>query len=98
MTPACGDPMEALGLLNCGVLVRLKISARNCNERLPSPPNPMLRNTEKSSCIVPGPNTVLRPTLPKVNCGGAVKHAVLNQRSTVESSSFGSQPATASGR
>src|SRR5262249_61917352 len=58
----------------------------------------MLRKTEKSSCFVPGPNTVLRPTLPNVNCGGAVKQEVSNQRSTVGLSSFGSQPATALGR
>src|SRR5262245_26191134 len=98
MMAAATAPILLLGLLNCGVFVTLKTSPRNCSERLPSPPSAILRNSEASSCLVPGPTNVLRPTLPNVNCGGATKHDVSNQRVIVGLSSVGLHPATRLGR
>src|SRR6266849_1311016 len=73
--------MLELGLLNCGVFSVLKASARNCRRRSPFSPSAKLLNSEKSSCLVPGPRRMLRPELPKTNCAGATNALASNQRS-----------------
>src|SRR5580692_294729 len=57
-----GGGATADGLLNCGVLKRLKNSARNCSA-FDSATWKFLK-TEKSMFFVPGPWRILRPELP----------------------------------
>src|SRR5688572_27740732 len=78
IVPAACDPILAFGLLNCGVLVRLKNSARNCRYRLWSPPHAAFLNNEKSSCLVSGPMRIFFPAFPNVNWAGVEKQLTLN--------------------
>src|ERR1035437_455378 len=77
MVPIAVEPAVAPGLSNCGVLKRLKNSARNCRA-FDSVTWVFLKN-EKSTVLVPGPWRILRPELPHVPVTGFVKAPVLNQ-------------------
>src|SRR5690242_10776424 len=82
-TPNCGFPRLTLGGSKCGVLVRLKQSARSCTSNF-SPRRVVLLNAI-SICFVASarlPDKV-RPALPNVYAGGFVNCAVSNQRSVV---------------
>src|SRR5580704_10626122 len=59
---AAGPGATADGLLNCGVLNRLKNSARNC--RTFDSATWKFLKTEKSTFLVPGPCRMLRPEFP----------------------------------
>ena len=75
--------MLVFALPNCGVLVKLNISARNCAFQF-SPQRKFLR-IARSAWFV-GPNRMLgiqRGALPSSKLPGVVKAAVLNQRSGV---------------
>src|SRR5687768_4639864 len=50
------------GLAKCGVLVRLKISSRNCSVRVA--PSANCRNTLMSKLAYPGPRMLLNPAVP----------------------------------
>src|SRR5439155_4594267 len=62
MVPAGPLPIVAFGRSNCGVLVRLKNSARNWT-RVSSVIRKSL-NTEKSTFLRPGPSRMFRPVSP----------------------------------
>src|SRR2546426_452235 len=69
-TPNCGLPKLELGGANCGVLVILKNSARNCSFSFSV--SFVFLCSEMSSSLVGSernPESV-RPALPKVNAGG----------------------------
>jgi len=59
--PAVADPMLAFGKPNCGVLSRLKASARNCSRKLRIG---IRRASETSNVFVPGAYRTPRPELP----------------------------------
>ena len=93
MVPAPATPITFAGLFNCGVLVTLKASARNCPLTLASRRISMSLKSETFNCAVGGPNRVLRPALPKVNAAGVEKQAGLNhlEGERCEAGRFGSQ-------
>src|SRR5436190_19199251 len=80
IVPAPALPMLAAGLLNCGVLLILKDSPRNCRRRPPSADRLKSLNRDKSACAVPGPSRILRPVFPNCCGPGAVNAAMLNHR------------------
>src|SRR5580658_141843 len=69
-------PTVAPGLSNCGVLKRLKNSARNC--KVVDSVKWVFLKTEKSTFFVPGPCRILRPESPQVPGAGFAKAARLN--------------------
>ncbi len=78
IVPAPAFPMLEAGLLNCGVLVTLKLSARNCSRRVSLAERKKSLNRDKSACAVPGPVRIFRPVLPNCCGPGAVNAAMLN--------------------
>src|ERR1017187_6056304 len=68
---------EPFGLLNCGVLVKLKVSARSST--LARSPILKLLNSDRFSANNPGPLMMLRPVVPKLTPVGWEKLAVANQ-------------------
>ena len=64
------------GLLNCGVLKRLNISARNSICWFSVTLNRL--DSEKSQLYPAGPRRILRPALPHVPLAGIEKAAILN--------------------
>ena len=75
MVPKLDAPTVFAGLLNCGVLKRLKNSPRIC--RLLASLKWKFLKTEKSTSLVSGPYRMFRPELPQIPAGLA-KAAVLN--------------------
>src|SRR4051812_11530360 len=93
----------AFGLPKCGVLSRLKLSARNCS--LIASDNKIFLKIEKSRLAYPGPRTIFRPALPGVGLlllcpAGLVNAAVLNHFAILRLSRgrSGLCPGTTSGR
>jgi hypothetical protein len=64
------------GFTKCGVLLKLKDSARNCNWNLSV--SLKVRNKLKSVFTTPGPRMVLRPTLPNRTAVGRANALVSN--------------------
>src|SRR5207245_1873926 len=86
MRPAVGEPMLALGKPSCGVLSRLKASARSWRFRRWR--RGMRLASDTSRVFVPGAYRIPRPASPYVLGGGATKSATLNHTSGVGLSSF----------
>src|ERR1700722_5637632 len=82
-------PTVAAGLLNCGVLNRLKNSARNC-KTFPSVMCVFLKS-EKSTFFVAGPCRMFRPESPQVPAAAFVNAVVSNHLASVRSP-LGSDP------
>src|SRR6266436_2205850 len=90
--PNCALPKTVLGGANCGVLVMLKNSARNCS--LSFSVRFVFLCSEISSCLVVSERRPLsvRPTLPKVNPGGLANCEASIQWSGVGLDSAGLTP------
>ena len=74
--PKFVSPRVLSGVLNCGVLEMLKLSARNCKRHRSV--NAKSLKMEKSSVRVGGEKLVWRPRFPSVKGAGAATAAVLN--------------------
>ena len=61
MVATAAFPIWALGLLNWGVFNTLKASARNWRRRLALLLKGMSLNSDRSNCLVPGPNRMFLP-------------------------------------
>src|SRR5580704_2395743 len=97
--PKVEEPKLLFGKLNCGVLLRLKISVRNCI--LTRSVNGKSLKIDKSTFLSGGPLFVLSARLPSVSGAGALKLAVLNHSDGVrppEGAAFGLAPETRSGK
>jgi hypothetical protein len=74
-----GTLMFEAGMLNCGMLKKLKNSARNCN-RILSVSRKFLK-AEKSMLCMPGPVNTFLPGLPMVNGAWTWKAVKSNHKS-----------------
>ena len=79
MRPKFGVPKMRFGTSKFALLNRLKISQRTSSSRIPPTLNVLA--TDRSVVLKPGPITLLRGALPKVNGAGNAKAEVSNQRS-----------------
>src|SRR6185503_17098145 len=91
MVPTVALEMLASGLPKLSWLNRLNTSARNSSRARPPIGNRLL--TEKFTCCVPGPRTVLRPAVPCVPLAGTAYAVASNQRVGDGSSSSPRLPA-----
>src|SRR6185312_13913132 len=96
--PNWASPNVLSGVPNCGVLARLKLSARNCSFQRSV--NGKSLKIERSTERVGGEKLVCKPRLPWVRGVGAVRLAVLNHSTALRPPSgaaLGSVPDTRSG-